>query len=493
MTPMRFLLFAAGFSLCAGLSGCSDDGDSWVTVDGKAPALELESTLIGARTGSSFSIKGKVTDADGLQCIKLRCPALYLDKTINLLAIYGEPLTSYDLDYSVPVDAKEAGDIFRIEVTAVDVAGNTAVSTVTVDLDGDVDAPVFAVAPPSDAMVVLADGKAVLSLSFTVKDDRELASVSVDIDEVDFHDEITAFEPAGECAYKRDIELPARVAEYNLTVKAADTWNNCSEAAVTVRVSDTPDYPKMWLADVKTAAELNSDVMGVPMLIERTAPYTYEGAYYNEKAGTEVYFLPQRTDFLPVRIGIDPADESSLSTDAAASKPFVLDREKVYYHFVLNLLEKSYTIDTYGVDVAIDPVPHAFGSMEMDFHQDGQTFVEFWFGYMTDGPASVSRFVQDADNPHLYRLASPVALRAGRHSGFIIHNYHSDGWWNYCTWRADDEQEPETVDYYGNYTNPLWHGKRGEDKWFKPAIPADGNYQLIFDAHLGRARIVPAN
>lgn len=492
MTPLRFLMFAAGFSLAVGLTGCSDDSDGWATVDGKAPALDLESTMVGARAGSSFSIKGKVTDADGLQSISLRCPALYLDKTIDLIAIYGEPLTAYDLDYTVPLDSKETGDIFRIEVSALDVAGNTTSSTVTVDLDGDVDAPVFAVAPPADAMVVLAGGKAVFSLSFTVKDDRELASVKVEIPDIDFRDEITAFDPAGECVYRREIEMPAASASYSALVTATDTWNNTAEAVMTITVSDTPDYPKMWLADVRTVAELNSDVMGVPMLIDRTAPYTYEARYYNEKAGTEVYFLPQRTDFAPVRIGIDPADGTRLSNDPESLKPFVLDREKVYYLIRLDLLGKKYTVDTYSVADAIDPVPHAFGSMDMDFHQDGSSFVEFWFGYTTDGPTSVSRFVQDADNPHLYRLSAPIALRAGRHDGFIIHNYHSDGWWNYCTWRADDEQDPETVDYYGNYTNPLWSGKRGEDKWFKPAIPADGNYQLIFDAHLGRARIVPA-
>lgn len=490
MNPTRISLFALGLSLAACVCGCSDDNDGWSTVDGKAPSLELETKLMAARTGSTFSIKGTVTDADGLQSISLRCPALYLDKTIDLIAIYGEPLKTYQLDYSVPVDSKEAGDLFKIEVSVLDVAGNTVSDIVTVDLNGDVDAPVFAVAPPQEMLVVLTD-KAVLSLSFTVRDDRELASVTVDIPEVSFHDEISTFEPAGECVYARDIELPAVSGEYNLTVTATDTWENSLEATTLVRVSDTPDYPRMWLADVKTAAELNSDVMGVPMLIERTAAYRYEARYYNETAGTEIYFLPQRTDFVPVRFGIDPANTDRITGDAETSQPFVLDVAKVYYHFTFDVLTKEYTVDTYSPAEAIDPVPHEFGSMSMDFHQDGTEFVEFWFGYMTDGPSSVSRFVQDPENPHRYSLAEPIALKAGRHSGFIIHNYHSDGWWNYCIWRADDEQDPETVDYYGNYTNPLWQGKRGDDKWFKPAIPADGNYQLYFDAHLGRAKIVP--
>lgn len=489
---MRIPLLAFGLSLAICLGGCSDDNDRWETVDGKSPELNLESTLMAASTGSSFTIKGTVADADGIADITLRCPGLYLDKTIDIIAIYGEPLKTYNLEYTVPVDSKEAGDLFEIEITVHDVAGQSVTRTVTVDLNGDTEAPVFAVAPPAQALVVLTD-KAIFQLGFTVKDNGALASVKVDIPEIDWHDEVTAFDPEGECVYARDIELPAATAEYTMTVTATDSWNNSVTATSAVTVSDTPDYPRMWLADVKTAAELNSDVMGVPMLIDRTEAYKYEARYYNEKAGTEIFFLPQRNDFNPARFGIDPDDVTRLCDDPAKSRPFVLDQAGVYYRFTLDLLTKSYTLDTYTVAEAVDPVPHEFGSMTMDFHQDGSEFVEFWFGYTTDGPTAVSRFVQDPANPHRYWLAEPIQLKAGRHSGFIIHNYHSDGWWNYCTWRADDEQDPETVDYYGNYTNPEWHGKRGDDKWFKPAIPADGRYQLYFDAHLGRARIVPVN
>ncbi len=42
---------------------------------------------------------------------------------------------------------------------------------------------------------------------------------------------------------------------------------------------------------------------------------------------------------------------------------------------------------------------------------------------------------------------------------FVIHNWHSDGWWNYCTWRVDNSAEPEIFGYYGKeakYTNPAW-------------------------------------
>jgi hypothetical protein len=489
MKLKRFLLYAAGAMILSVGSACSDDTEDWPTVDGKNPTMKMASTLVGCRAGSTFHIKGTVEDADGINTISLRCPSLYLDKVIDIPSLYGEPLKTYELDYKVDVDAKEAGDIFKVLVTVTDVAGNTTTETVTVDLDGDVDAPLFTVAPDNEMFVVLTD-KAVLDLTFTVKDDRELGSVSASIDGV-WNKTVTDFSNPGEYTFSESVTLPAANAEYTLLLSAADTWGNTSTRECVVRVSDTPDYSRMWLSDVKTVAELNSDVMGVPMLIDRVAPYKYEARYYNEKAGTEIYFLPQRTDFLPVRFGIDPADMNKLSGDPSSSRPFVLDQEKVYYLITLDLMVKEYTISTYSIDEAIDPIPHPFGTESMDFHENGESYVEFWFGYTTSGPQDISRFVQDPENPHRFWLEQPLTFSAGRHTGFIIHNYHADGWWNYCTWRADDEQDPETVDYYGNYTNPQWQGKRGADYWFKPLIPADGQYQLYFDAHLGRAKIVP--
>lgn len=487
----RILMYAAGALLFTAVSACSDDKEEWPKVDGQSPTLKMEATMLGSRLGSTFHLKGKIEDADGIRTIALSCPQLYLDKVIDIPAIYGEPLKSYDLDYKVAVGDKEAGDIFKVLVTVTDVAGNSTSETVTVDLNGDVDAPVFTVVPAEEIYVVLTD-KAPFTLNFSVKDDRELASVSVNIGGI-YDKTVTDFTTPGEYTLTETIELPAVAATYDMELVAVDTWGNTTAASSKVIVTDTPDYPKMWLADVKTAAELNSDVMGVPMLIDHAGAFKYEARYYNEKAGTEIYFLPQPTDFQPVRFGLDPANVAKLSGDPATSRPIVLDQAKVYYHFTIDILSKEYTVDTYSVDTATDPIPHAFGTESMDRYENGEEFIEFWFGYTTEGPGNVIRFVQDPDNPHRFCLPEPIHFTQGRHSGFIIHNYHPNGWWNYCTWRADDEQNPETADYYGSFTNPMWLGKRGSDYWFKPLIPATGDYQLYFDAHLGRMRIVPAS
>lgn len=116
------------------LPACGDDEPSWPDVDGKAPQIELESLLVDVRAGSPFTIKGKLSDADGLRYVTLKCPGLYLDKTIDLPAIYGEPLTEYDLEYTVTVNPKEVGDRFEVSVTATDVAGRSSDETLTVNV-----------------------------------------------------------------------------------------------------------------------------------------------------------------------------------------------------------------------------------------------------------------------------------------------------------------------------------------------------------------------
>lgn len=112
---------------------------------------------------------------------------------------------------------------------------------------------------------------------------------------------------------------------------------------------------------------------------------------------------------------------------------------------------------------------------------------------MTENPKDVQRFTQDATNPHLFYLDEPLFLEAGKTMNFVFHNWHSDGWWNYCTWRVDDSDNPEIFGYYGSVVNPAWTEKNWVgDNWAKPAVNVTGNYKLIFDAHLGRAKLIPA-
>ena len=129
--------------------------------------------------------------------------------------------------------------------------------------------------------------------------------------------------------------------------------------------------------------------------------------------------------------------------------------------------------------------------------------------------------VQDSKNPHIYYIED-WRLETGEEMNFIIHNWHSHGWWNFVTWRVDNSSDPDKFMYYGNLhpDTPHYQGnadyfeyKYGDnpdfninswgdesyrknfvpDNWVKPTVTTGGTYKFIFDAHLERARLVPQN
>ena len=104
---------------------------------------------------------------------------------------------------------------------------------------------------------------------------------------------------------------------------------------------------------------------GRAVLISHTGPFEYEARYYNEKAGTEIFFLPQRNDFAPLCIGLDPADNTKIVSDPAMAKPFVLYTPQKYYLIRVQYSEMQLQRETYSIEEAVDPVPHTFGAQEL--------------------------------------------------------------------------------------------------------------------------------
>ncbi|EGK00329.1 hypothetical protein [Dysgonomonas gadei] len=470
------------------LNGCSDD-DGYSDVDGLPPTIVMGSSNIKTEPGREITIKAKVEDKDGLRSINLKNAAFNLDKTIDLTL--DSIVYSFDLNYKYKIVKGLEGDNFQLDVTATDRGGRTTTETVLVTMDGDFTNPVFTVSPDA-AITVLLKTETRLNVKFTAEDDKALDLVTINIPEINYSREITTFTNSGKTLEFNDpITLPSAVATYNLTLKAVDKAGLETSKTSVITVSEMPDFPKMYLADVATVAELNSDVFGVPMRIERTAAYEYKANYYCQKAGTEIFFLPQKSDFTPICFGIDPADNTKLTDDPDIAEPIVLTQANVYYEITFNVKTAIYKVKTYAIADAVDPVPHKFGSISLDTWGDGGSWLqEFYFGYMTSNPREVSRFTQDATNPHLYYLANPLSLEAGQKMNFVFHNWHSDGWWNYCSWRVDNSDEPEIFNYYGDYKNPAWTKPNGADNWAKPTVKQTGSYKLYFDAHLGRAKLV---
>lgn len=486
-----WMLFSA--VLCG--TGCSDDV-TYPDVDGQEPVATLKTTHIQSGAGHDFTIEGTLTDADGISSIKLECADLNLNKTIDLITIYGEPQKSYELSYKFNILADEIGEQFTVKVTVTDVGGRSTSQYVLVTMDGDFEAPKFAVVPGEMATVLLAEGTTPkYTLNITATDDRAIDYILVDIAEIAENLKFSAAEGNElELKISEEFTLPDQKKDYAMAFTVVDKAGKSTVAESLLSVTDVKDFEKMYLADVETVEALNSDVFGVPMRIDHVGEFKYEAYYYNMAVGTKIYFLPQKTDFTPVCFGLDPTDETKLINKASKEgvNPIVLDQANVYYKITLDILNKTYEMKTYSTADAQDPWASnlKYDEPTFDLWGDGGEFINFTFGLTSSNPTEVESFTQDATNPHLFYSDLDVAAGA---MNFIIHNYHKSQWWNAVRWCSDTEKEPEVFGYYEqsasknpNYTGP----KTGADVWSKPEVQTAGKYRFYFDSHLGRAKLV---
>lgn len=522
------------------VASCGDD-NKWGTVDNAVPSFAVTTDHVMTDYGRDVHFAGTVTDADGIATIKLSCPELSINKTIDIIDIYGEPKTKYELDYSVRVRNEVIGDRFDVLITITDVAGNKTEQNVLVTLDGDFTAPFFETSPDTEVTVLFKENPS-FNLSFTVRDNREIDYIEIDVEGVAGFPIKIEGKGQNRIEFAQRLQLPTAIADYNVKITAADKPAQEDEVRTTeinsvIKVQELPDWKNLYLADVATAAELNSDVFGVPMVMDHVGEYKYRVHYYNEKAGTEICFIPQKTDFGPICFGYDKENPSVLGDDPEGINRIKLEQGGVYYQIDVNTFERTVTLKTYPISEAVNPVMHlTYGGDDLntwwETNNMGDIWWQEWYFGPASGPGDVMRMTQDKTNPNIY-LVEDYRLPAGD-MNIMLHNWHSHGWWNFTAWRVDDKLDPSRCAYYGNYhpTTPHYQSnddyfdwkfktsitpeeykfmyptggnsfelnKWGDesyrknfipDNWINARVPSEGTYRLVFDAHAERIKLLP--
>jgi plastocyanin len=478
---MKKILYAIALAMLVtpALWSCGSDND-FADVDGKDPVLTLTTNHIQTEIGRQFTIKGVAQDNDGLKSIRIVNADLQIDKTIDLLDIYGDSLlTSYDLAYNVKTAKTQQGDKFPFDITVTDVGGRTVETTELVTMDGDFTPPTFTKAPDK-AITVLLKNTTTLNLHFTAADNKALKYVKVSIPEIQFSDSVAA--SGTSFNYANRIALPSMVAAYTLTITAADQFDLTVSNTSQVNVSEMPDFKKMYLADVDSAMQLNTDLYGVPMLIEHTGAYSYRARYYNQKAGTQIRFIPQKTDFEPICFSADPSNTSVLTDDPYEGQPIVLNEANKYYEITFNTKTGAYNVSTFTPNAATLPIgtdyDYGDGSGSQTFQiclaGSGLPGASSW----TTNPNNKAFILkQDATNPYL--LYADMKLEAGDKVAYTISATHVWGWWPEPYWRFDKSGENE------------YNVKNGGDNMTEVTVPTSGKYRMEFDYFLLRSRIIP--
>lgn len=462
------------------VNGCKKE-NSFVDVDGLPPDVVLESESIATEPGREFVIKARIEDKDGLRSVNLKNIAFHLDKTIDLTL--DNTIYTYDLSYKFTTESDLQGNSFPVEITVTDLGGRTTNTTVLITMDGDFTNPVFTIVP-DNAITVLLKSTTRLNVKFTVQDDKALDQVIINIPEIDYSRVVKEFSNSGKTLeFNETITLPSTLATYTLSLRAIDKAGLETSRSSVITVSEMPDFPKMYLTDVASATQLNSDVFGIPMLIERTGEYTYRGRYYAESAGKEIRFVPQKTDFSPISFGRDPDNTSLLTDDPDISLPIILPA-KGYYEIIFNVKTGIYSVNPY---TPMD-TPIAIGSsMYLDATRPGEGAIPLQIGLVGSGIPNAGNWntsqplilQQDSENKYLFSVE--MTLQAGAVIEFIIQTQHSWGWWPEPFWRWDRGEDPESNVANGGENPATWR------------INTGGKYMFKFDSHLKRSRFYPIN
>lgn len=499
MNVSKHLMFASMLLSASALAftSCSDDNE-WPMVDGLAPAVSLDGVEVHIEPGMNISIKGQLTDADGITTIRLESPGLYLDKTIDLVGIYGEPQTAYELDYNVQSTRHTDEEVFVITITVTDAGGRQTVENFTASLDGDFTAPVFTIKPDENLTVLIKD-RTVLKLNFEVTDNRTVDYATIDLKKVEGTTETsmpgypqTLRGNGATLVFKEEIEVPSEAATYKAYITAYDADYGDGAHTVstesTINVQELPDFDVIYLADVENEADLNGDVFGVPVAMDHIGDYKYRVRYYNATAGTQVCFIPQKGSFGPICFAPSKENAAVLGDDLEQENKLVLDKAGVYYEITVDTWNRSYQTTTYAVSEAVSPVSHMQYGGDMlntwvDWNAADPWMQKFYFG-PASGPKDVLEMEQDKSNPNIFTLEWNMKADTFDDSGalkFIIHNWHHDGWWNYAAWRVDDSGDPSKCMWYGLYfpDNLMFTGNADFFQWKYLNIP-ESEYKYMY-------------
>lgn len=411
----------------------------------------------------------------------------YLDKTIDLIATHKEVLNEYQLKYGYKPDTTFVEtDKTVVTITATDVLGNETTQNVTIQMNGDFTAPSFSVAPSDEIFVLLKD-ETKLKLGFTAIDDKALGKISISIPDLDYNSEVTQFADAKKYVYSEFISVPSKLAEYEMVVELTDTAGYTTSKESVINVSELIDFPKLYLSDVETADELNSDLFGVPMLIDHgTEPFTYVAHYYASKANQGIRILPQKTNFDPVCFAADVNDKSKLGSEYDATEPIVLP-EVGYYEIKINTKEWSYSVEKWEPTTAAmtlngtTTVNFNDGSgdqpMQICLAGEGLPNTPNW---KTNQNENAFMLTQDATNP--YRLYAEMELEQGTKVQFTISQTHWWGWWPEPFWRFEANKDSDSHENEYNTLN-------GGENMTAVTVQKTGKYLFEFDYALLRSRL----
>ena len=442
------------------VAACSEDE---FQLPKSEPLINLSSNTISGLPGGTALIEAKITDPVGLAEVQIVYSNWSLQENIAI-----SEAVECDLMYELSVpEANEIGSSHDIKIIATNVNGVSFEIIQPLILNMDINAPEIS-NNTKPGIAFLKEGTD-LTIELDITDNMIISTFT--IVGPSLSEEIVI--ESSSFSYSRELNIQSEgIYEYQVTVND-EGGNSTTEK---VKVAAYNPFEKMYLADVNTDQELNSDLMGVPMLInsfenEDSVGKVFEAYYYNEEANTEIRFIPSKESFAPVAFGADSEPgKLSVASDVSVS-PIILESTG-YTKISLDFRDMSYSVEPYTPsDTPFDTiVVHGTGGVLVNGEQ-----LEGW------NPALAKLLTPDNDNPYQFHgvieLFDPSGDNSGAGGSFIL-GATIGGWQPF--WRFDDGSEPEITVPNGGETYTF-----GSESY--------GTYDVTFDTHLNRFKATSNN
>lgn len=250
-----------------------------------------------------------------------------------------------------------------------------------------------------------------------------------------------------------------------ITIKATDKNGITNFTEVKIGLQDL-NYNKLYMADVTDAASLNADLFGVPVVMDKTGSHTYQVIYYARTANLKLRFIPNKSTFTPVAIGIDPNNTQKLITTASQSLPIQLG-EKGYYKITVNTLLLTYKVETFNPS----------GATISQVAIVGRGFYDFPAMNWQNALPDIILLDKDPANKYLFTKLVKLGTPPGQTyntAQFIFTT--NNGWTNF--WRFDEALSPELAVYNGGVNTDI------------PITDTPVTYLFTFDTYTGRVQAI---
>jgi hypothetical protein len=305
-----------------------------------------------------------------------------------------------------------------------------------------------------------------IALKAMIRSGNDLQKVEILYEPWAINKTITTFADPKSYALNEGIMIPAGAALkiHSILIKATDKNGLSNFTEIKVGLQDL-NFTKLYMA-IGDEAALNADLFGVPMVMDKAGSHTYELIYYSRTENTSMRFIPNKSSFTPVAIGIDPNNAQKLITDAARSLPVVIT-EKGYHKITVNTLMLTYSVEKFEpVGTAVDQVAIV-----------GRGFYDFpnmdWQNTLPD----IILLDKDADNPYLFTKLLNVGVPPGQvynTAQFVLTT--NNGWTNF--WRFDQAESPELAVFNAGMNAEM------------PISTTPVSYLFIFDSFTARTQAI---